>query len=103
MHERRRQYVKSIDGQLPTTEQLVQLRRLIMDGFVWIRLASDLNVAKAIANAFHNLPVSIDSPGFLWSFQLMYFENLAWQHPDVGAMFLATFDEITGFSHYGRK
>lgn len=97
MQQRRRQLAKSLDGQLPTVEQSQQLQKMIMDAFVAIRNCQDILVAKAIADAFHNLPIMMLSPDFCWSVQLMYFEVLESRYPAIGRHSIAAYDQILGF------
>jgi hypothetical protein len=100
VNEQRAEYVLSrIEGQRPTPEQGMKLIRMTGMAFGWIRArSSDPVVVHAIADAFHNMPGEMFHHEFSWSRFLGMLECLERQVPDVGAIFLAAFDDIVGFT-----
>jgi len=97
MQERRREFMKSRDGQLPSQEQLMLLGRMLMDVLNEIRHAGDLCRANELAYAFHNLPVSMHSDWFRWSVLLIALEEYQRQQPDSAERFITQLDHIVGF------
>ena len=95
--ERRRQHAKALDGTLRTPEQLRQLGRMASDAFIDIRNTRDIDLANALADAFHNLPVVAHSSAFSWSWLLMFLDGLERLYPEVGRRYVAAFDEAVGF------
>lgn len=98
MQERRRQHAKALDRQPPTPDQLRQLGRMTAETFVDIRNTRDIDLANALADAFHNLPVEVHSPQFSWARLLMFLEGLERRYPEVGRRYIAAFDGIVGFT-----
>lgn len=96
--ERRRGFAKSMDGSLPSPQQMQMLGRMTMDALLAIRGNSQKpSLVFAVADAFHNLPESMFEPTFKWSSLLMFLEGLERECPDLGRRFLADFDAIIGF------
>lgn len=95
--ERRQQHAKALDGKLPTPEQVRQLGRMASDAFIDIRNTRDVDLANALADAFHNLPAVVHSPAFSWSWLLIFLVGLERLYPEVGRRYLAAFDEAVGF------
>ena len=95
--ERRRQHAKALDGRRPTAGQLRQLGRMASDAFIDIRNTRDIDVANALADAFHNLPVVVYAPAFSWSWLLVFLDGLERLYPEYGQRYLAAFDEAVGF------
>ena len=97
MSERRTQHVKALDGRLPTPDQLRQLGNMTAHAFLHIRSTRDLELARALADAFHNLPRVVYEPCFLWSQVLMFLEGFERLYPEAGCGYIAAFDQIVGF------
>ena len=98
MSDRRKLYAKSIDGQLPTPEQMRQLGQMAGNAFLEIRARTrDPDLVFALSDAFHCLPVVMHESSFSWSWFLIFLEELERQYPEVGGRYLSTFDEIVGF------
>jgi hypothetical protein len=95
---RRREFAKAIDGQLPTPLQKELIGAMLLDVFVTIRNTQDLQLAKTLADAFHNLPLYVHLPQFKWSVMLMFLEGrLGYWYPKLAEPYIAKFDEIVGF------
>ena len=82
--ERRHQHAKDLDGQLPTPDQLRQLGLMASDAFIQIRNTRDIDLANALADAFHNVPVVVHSPEFSWSWLLVFLDGLEQLYPEIG-------------------
>ena len=95
--ERRQQHAKALDGRLPTPDQLLQLGHMASDAFIDIRNTRDIDLANAIADAFHNLPVEVHTQEFSWSWLLIFLVGLERLYPEVGRKYLAAFDQVVGF------
>jgi hypothetical protein len=95
--ERRQQHAKALDGRLPSPDQLRQLGRMAADAFVDIRNTRDIDLANALADAFHNLPAVVHWPEFSWSWLLVFLNGLERLYPEVGRRYLAAFDQVVGF------
>jgi hypothetical protein len=96
--DRRERFVESIEGQPPNPDQLRALAKMVADAFLTIRSQGhDADLAFAVADAFHNLPVVMHDPRFSWSMLLHYLRELEREFPEVGGRFIASFDEIVGF------
>lgn len=98
MSERRQQHAKALDGRLPTPDQLRQLGCMASDAFIHIRNTRDIDLANALADAFHNLPAVMCSPEFSWSWLLVFLEGLERLYPEVSHPYLAAFDRAVGFN-----
>jgi hypothetical protein len=98
VNEKRERFARSLDGQLPTPEQLQQLGRMATSAMCEIRgRAHEPEVVFALADAFHNLPTVMVSPRFSWSWLLIFLSALARDFPDVGRRYVEDFDRIVGF------
>lgn len=92
--ERRRQHALALNGRLPTPDQHRQLDQMAADAFLDIRNTRDIDLANALADAFHNLPVVVHSPGFSWSWLLVFLDGLERLYPEVGRRYLVAFDRV---------
>jgi len=98
VQERRREFAKALDGQLPTAEQMLQLGRMTGDAIIEIRCRTrDPDLVFALADAFHCLPSVMFAPEFKWSWFLLILEGLERLYPEVGRRYIAAFDEVVGF------
>src|SRR5262249_3948623 len=96
--ERRREFAKALDGQLPTPEQMRRLGRMLGDALCEIRCRHrDPNLVFALADAFHCQPFVMFAPEFQWSWFLIFLEGLERQYPEVGRRYIEAFDEMVGF------
>ena len=98
VQERRERFAKSIDGQLPTPEQLCLLGRMAADALVEIRARSrEPELVFALADAFHCLPAVMHELWFSWSYLLIFLVALEREFPEVGRRYIAAFDQVVGF------
>jgi hypothetical protein len=98
VQERRERFAKSIDGKLPTPEQLRLLGQMAADAFVEIRARNrEPELVFSLADAFHCLPTVMHEPGFSWSWLLIFLAALERDYPEVGRRYIAAFDRVVGF------
>ena len=98
VQERRREFAKALDGQLPTLDQMRQLGLMAGDAFIEIRCRTrDPELVFALADAFHCLPSVMFAAEFKWSWFLMFLEGLERLYPEVGRQYITAFDEVVGF------
>src|SRR2546423_145186 len=86
--QRRRDFVKSLDGRLPSPEQVRLLGELLMEALLEIRNSQDPQRTRALADALHNLPLAMHCDWFRWSVLLAELEAYERLQPQSGARYI---------------